>query len=75
MTNNELKEIKEDYNYYRDRSHWEVEKLFDYIETLESELEEEVELRESLERSLSEAQEDIIRLQDKLTADFDEWEC
>jgi chromosome segregation ATPase len=75
MTNDELKEIKEDYNYHHDRSHWEVEKLFDYIAALEAELEEEVELRESLEESLSEAQDEIVRLQDKLTTDFDEWEC
>ena len=75
MTNNELKEIKEDQNYHRDRSHWEVEKLFDYIATLEAELEEEVELRESLEEGLSKAQEEIIRLEELLTPDFDEWEC
>jgi len=38
-------------------------------------LEEEVELRESLEEGLSKAQEEIIRLEELLTPDFDEWEC
>jgi chromosome segregation ATPase len=75
MTNDELRKLKSSYEYHQQRLQEDFEELCNYTESLIGELEEEVELRESLEESLSEAQDEIVRLQDKLTTDFDEWEC
>jgi uncharacterized membrane-anchored protein YhcB (DUF1043 family) len=56
MTNDELRKLKASYEYHQQR----LQEEFDYTKSVIDELAKEIELRESLEESLAEAQEEIL---------------
>ena len=66
MTNDELKKLKDCWEFHRDRMNSEFEELCDYTKSLIDELEEEVELREQLEGWVGEYQDKIEKLESEL---------